>query len=153
MSELGSQRPKVLKVLKPLHAIPVENSAKPGTPDVNYREGWIELKWLRQWPVRDDTVVKIEHYTLIQRRFGRDRWARGGHSWLLLQVRRDWLLFTGPVAHDCVGLLNKRDLCEQAHRHWTAGLPREELIECLTMDLGNWSGYQALRPCLLSEDD
>lgn len=112
----------------------MENPVKPGTPDVNYREGWIELKWLRRWPVRPDTVVAIDHFTIQQRRFLRDRWRRGGHAWLLLQVRRDWLLFPGPVAHDIVGRVTRDELNEKAHRHWTSGLADKELRRCLTTD-------------------
>lgn len=147
MSELGTMRPKVLKTLKSLHAIPVENPAKPGTPDVNcIGDNWIELKWLRYWPVRPETPVTIEHFTIKQRRFLRDRWAKGGKSWMLLQVRRDWLLFTGPVAYEYFGHVSKSKLSQLAHRHWTAGLNKEELIECLTTDLGNWNGLQTPKP-------
>jgi len=90
--------------------------------------------------------VTIAHYTLQQRRFGRDRWAQGGAAWLLLRVGRDWMLFTGPVAHDNVGNVCRGELCELAHCHWSGGLVDEELTRCLTMDLGNWNGFQVQKP-------
>ena len=61
------QRSTVTKLLKKWDAVAVENPVHPGTPDVNCILGWIELKWLRAWPVRADTVVKIEHFTRQQR--------------------------------------------------------------------------------------
>ena len=132
MGELDGTRRKIIKVLKPLQAIPVENKVKAGTPDVNYIDGWIELKWLRRWPVRADTIVRIEHFTKIQRRFARDYWLKQGRCWCLLQVGPSWLLFTGTIAHDYVGHVPRRDLEKLAVAHWHRGLKPKELMTWLT---------------------
>jgi hypothetical protein len=120
MSEVGSggMRSKVIKALKPLHAIPVENSVHPGTPDVNCLAGWIELKWKRNWPVRPTTPLRLPHFTSTQKRWLLKRHALGGNSWLLLQVKRDWLLFTAPQAYQLVGQATKSELMDGCHRRW-----------------------------------
>jgi len=152
MAESG-QRRRITKVLKPLHAIAVENPVKPGTPDVNYAEGWLELKWLRRWPVRPETVVTIDHYTKIQRMFGRMRWEKKGKSFLLLQVQTHWMLFTGPIAHKYVGKVDRATLNQIALRHWAKGLNSKELIECLTLPWETLNASQTERPCSFIEGD
>jgi hypothetical protein len=134
MSEVGSggMRGKVIKALKPLHAIPVENSVHVGTPDVNCLHGWIELKWKRSWPVRPTTPLRLPHFTTVQKRWLLKRHALGGRCWLLLQVNRDWLIFTAPQAYRLVGQATRTELMSGCHRHWKGldvkGL-RQTLIE------------------------
>ena len=131
MSESG-QRGRVVRALQLLHAVPIENPIGPGTPDVNYAEGWIELKEL--------TVVQLPHFNIQQRRWLRDRYGCGGNAWLLLQCGREWLLFTGRDAHDYVGKLTREGLYRVARERWTRGLKDEELVSCLTRDWGSWNG-------------
>lgn len=139
MSESG-QRQRVIRALKSLDARPIENPIGPGTPDVNYIEGWIELKWLRRWPKGALTVVQLPHFTTRQRRWLNRRFNKGGNAWLLLQCGREWLLFTGRDAHEYVGRMTRRGLYRCARARWTNGLKNEELIECLTRDWENWDG-------------
>ena len=117
-----NQRRTVIKALAGLDPIAVENPAYPGTPDVNYVNGWIELKWLRQWPKRDSTVVAIDHFTQQQRVWLQRRWKKAGPCFLLLQVRREWLLFTGDVAADIVGRVDREALTLKATKYWSSGL-------------------------------
>ena len=139
VSESG-QRGRVIRALKPLNAKAIENPIGPGTPDVNYIEGWIELKWLRAWPVKSDTVVRLPHFTIGQRRWLRDRSRLGGNAWLLLQCKQEWLLFTGPDAHDYVGKMTREGLYRCCRMRWTRGLKDKELVECLKRDWDNWNG-------------
>ena len=122
-------RGKVVRALRKLNAISVENPALPGTPDVNYIEGWIELKWLRQWPVGEQTPVRFEHFTPQQRVWQLRRRRAGGRSWALVQCRRDWLLFSGEVAALNLGFMTKAEMFVHADKTWSAGLPEEELRE------------------------
>lgn len=108
------QRQKIVKALNKLKldAISVENPALPGTPDVNYIGGWMELKYIRDWPKRDSTTVRLDHFTQQQRIWLIRRWMNFGQCWLCLQVSktRDWFLFTGKDA----GMSLAKDGCNKA---------------------------------------
>lgn len=117
MSE-SDQRSRVVRALRAQGAFAVENPCLPGTPDVSYIDGWIELKWLRGWPKRADSPVTIEHYTPQQRVFHVEHWRKGGAVHLLLQVRGTWLLFDGPTAARIVGKVPRAELEAAALEHW-----------------------------------
>ena len=90
-----------------LDPVRVENPIHPGTPDVNLATGhWLELKSIPGWPVRENTPLRIDHFTPQQRVWLYRRWiAAPGSTFLLLEVRalRQWLLFDGDVASNVVG--------------------------------------------------
>ena len=113
---------KMWVAIRPLFAgldpVRVENPAHPGTPDVNYIGGWVELKHAYHWPKRPDTVFIIRHFTPEQRTWLIRRWAAGGAVHLLLQVANDWLLFTGPTAAAKLNFCTKMALIEAADKHW-----------------------------------
>ncbi|MCP4900928.1 MAG: hypothetical protein GY906_28505 [bacterium] len=127
MSE-STMRSKVIQTLKPLNAFAVENPCLPGTPDVNFSEGWIELKWLRAWPKRASTIVKLPHYTKEQRIWAFKRRKIGGQAWFLLQVRREWLLLDAAVAGLIVNYATRQELISHATAYFASGLPEEDLI-------------------------
>ena len=102
-----------------LDPVRVENPAHPGTPDVEYIGGWVELKHADAWPIHAHTELKIDHFTQQQKVWLLRRWVAGGTVHLLLQVKNDWLLFTGPKAGDFVGCSTKDDLIYNAKKHWT----------------------------------
>ncbi|MHB1099495.1 MAG: hypothetical protein ACYCZR_08070, partial [Burkholderiales bacterium] len=81
-----------------------EDALNPGIPDLSYSgngvHGWIELKWLEAWPKREDTIVRILHYTKEQKHFLLSRGRAGGRCWLLLRVGREHLLFSHELAQD-----------------------------------------------------
>lgn len=140
MSELGTMKPTVIKVLKRFDALAVENSVHVGTPDVNYIEGWLELKWLRSWPVKADTIVRLEHYTPQQRVWLMRRWVNGGKAHLLLQCRSVWLLFNGDVAAEHVGRVSRSELERLACWKTEVGLEKDSarFIEHLRMQRRMW---------------
>jgi hypothetical protein len=81
----------------------IEDLLDKGTADVVYcthfdqneraRTGWIELKRLRSWPARPDTLVRLPHYTPHQANF-LVRWGRAGAgAFLLARVGNDYLLW------------------------------------------------------------
>lgn len=114
MSEAALRR-NVMKWIAPLDPHPCENrAAGPGTPDLNYADGWLELKQLPEWPKRESTVARVDHFTKQQRDFLGGRWAVGGEAYLLLRVGREHLIFDGQVAHDSVGLVTRESLYNRA---------------------------------------
>ena len=124
-------RQRVIHALKRLDAISVENAVYPGTPDVNFAEGWIELKWVNEWPACDGSTVVLRHFTAQQRVWLMRRWRAGGNAWLMLQCKREWFLFTGETAANIVGKATRSSLITFAHKYWEFGLQDDELIEAL----------------------
>jgi len=130
MSESG-MRTNLVRALSVLDAISVENPAGPGTPDVNFIGGWIECKWLRAWPKRPETPVRLDHpLTPQQKAWLKRRCRRGGHAWVMLQCGREWFLFTGIVAAHHLGIVPQNELRYLAHRIW-CGLDAQQLIHVL----------------------
>jgi hypothetical protein len=125
-------RQRVVRIMRPYDAVSVENRAYPGTADVNYVEGWVELKWMPRWPRGCEIdPVRVKHFTPQQRVWLRRRWRRGGNVYLLLQAGQDWLLFAGDVAADLLGKVPRPVLVENALAHWK-GLNEQELKTWLT---------------------
>jgi hypothetical protein len=127
-------RQRVVRELRSLNAIAVENPVLPGTPDVNYVEGWIELKWLRSWPSRGG-IVTIPHFTPQQRVWHYRRRKAGGQSWFLLQCRREWILLDGAVAAMVVNKSTREELIEAANvtrgDYWNDGFDGKFLARYL----------------------
>lgn len=124
----------VIQILKTarLDPISVENPAYPGTPDVNYVGGWLELKKCPAWPVRPNTPLRIDHYTPQQKVWGLRRRRAGGRSHLLLQVKNDWLLFDADVAKKVVGCSPRNSLERMARAVWHGKASIQEgLVKCL----------------------
>ena len=103
------QRQLVVKALNRagLDATSVENPACPGTPDVQHIYGWLELKFKETWPVREDTTVRISHFSQQQRVWLMRRYymceklnTLHGQVFLLLYVAEtnEHLLFDGLTA-------------------------------------------------------
>ena len=128
----SDMRRKLVQALAPLDAMPVENRACPGSPDVEFIGGWIECKWLRHWPKRATTVVRLDHPLLpTQKVWLRRRCSRGGKAWVMLQCRREWLLFDGYTAAEYLGNVPRSGLYLHAKARWENGLDEFELREAL----------------------
>ena len=116
----SSLRSAVVGALLPLDAIAVENGALPGTPDINYAEGWIELKSIPTWPFRHATKVKIDHFTPQQRVFHVRRSRVGGRTYVLLEAvaTGEILLLQGAVAASIIGEATRVQLEAVALAAW-----------------------------------
>jgi len=116
MSEADLQT-KVLRLLWCYNGIPVENPKKIGTPDVAFIHGWIECKYLDQYPVKKGTIVRIEHFTGKQRLWLMKHSAFGGNCFLWLQVGKEHLIFKGWYAAKHVGRVTANELRKNALYH------------------------------------
>ncbi len=112
-----------------------EDKLDRGIADVSFsqrgRHGWVELKWATEWPAREATILRLDHYTDEQRAFLESKGKGGGNTWLLLQVYRDHLLFNWPEAIHSVGRVNKMDLIEAATGYWSGHLNYQELSDLM----------------------
>ncbi len=142
----ADQRQTLIKLLRPLDAISIENTVAKGTPDMNYGgaytfpdgntvylEGWIECKWAREWPKRGGPL-RLKHYTTYQKVWARCRRHRGGACWVILTVGRDWILLDGVVAALLpLGDANRDELMNASVKYWDTPPDREDLIKCLLL--------------------
>lgn len=123
-------RKRIVKALRPLDAISVENGVGIGTPDVNCTLGWIELKQEDEWPKRGGPL-RVPHYTPQQKLFAIRRERAGGKCWLLIQVGPELILLRGGDAARLLGSSTRDELLAVAVGHWSRVLDENELIECL----------------------
>jgi len=107
------KRLRPIFVVAKLDPVRVENPIHPGTPDVNLADGrWIELKSVAAWPRRDQSALRIRHFTPQQRVWLYRRWKYApGSTLLLLEVRsvQQYLVFDGNVAAKIVGRSTARE--------------------------------------------
>jgi hypothetical protein len=124
-------RKQLVKLLAPLGAFAVENGgAHPGTPDIAYRDGWIECKATNQWPARPDTPVKLDHDLTQQQRIWLWKWHRvNGRAFVMLNVAGDWLLFDGVDAAEHLGKATKAELFKLAVATWDRTPKTAELVK------------------------
>jgi hypothetical protein len=122
---------RVRKAIKRLDPNRVENRVGAGTPDTNYVEGWVELKWVRKTPKKGGVVV-IEHWSAEQRIWHTKRRKAGGRSFVLLKIATTWMIFDGLVAVEILGKVNQVELEKGAIQVWRKKLNDQELRKILT---------------------
>ena len=125
----------------------VENPAAPGTPDVYYTlirdeiprskwlgypkmMGWLELKYLHKWPKKESTVITIEHFTPQQKNFIRTHGKAGANIKLLLQVKKDYLLFDWKSSL-LIGKLTQEQMRDECIIAWFPRIDFDEFLLCL----------------------
>ena len=128
MASERSMRSRVVHALKELDAMAVENMVQPGTPDIEYIGGWIELKSLDEWPKREDTVVALSHFVPAQRLWLQRRCKRGGKAWFVLRVGREWLVLDGGIASAIVGTATRAELVTACTFYWSKTPTDQDLL-------------------------
>lgn len=136
-----------------LDPVRVENPIHPGTPDVNTTSCWIELKCIDGWPARENSCLRLGHYTPQQRVWLFRRWKYApGSTFLLLEVRsvRQWLLFDGDVAAKIVG----RATMAEHRMNARAVLDESELSELpkIFVEVGNQIARDRTAKAVVRED-
>jgi hypothetical protein len=124
-------RQRIVKILKPLHAVSVENSCGSGTPDINYIGGWIECKCVNTWPKNPSAIVKIPHFTPQQRLWIKKRLQAGGVVQVILKVGRDWVLLPeySDVANNLGRSWTKEDILKASNSwHWENKLEEKSFL-------------------------
>jgi len=126
-------RQNLVKALRSLDAVPIENPMRAGTPDVNFIGGWIECKWMKFWPKGAETnPVRFSHpLTKEQGIWLARRWARGGTTLVCVQVSREWFFFSGETIKDHFNKMTRPQMKEQAMLYLPKGLEKERLVQWL----------------------
>jgi hypothetical protein len=125
-------RTKVVKGLSTLKAFPVENSAHIGTPDIYFSEGWIEIKVVKEFPKKETTPIRIDHFTATQREFLERHYRLKKNSFLFVQVEENFFLFDGFTASKEIGTLTKQGFYLKSMRVWNKKINFAELIKIIT---------------------
>lgn len=129
MSEAGLQK-NTLIALKNLDPVPVDNPRKPGTPDINFIDGWMELKYLPKFPKRADTVIKFPKFRPQQKVWLYKRAHKGGKCFVFVQVEKLFFLFHGGFASQFLGKMTKTQMLNHALKVWDK-FPFMELEEAV----------------------
>lgn len=110
----------VMDALGGLDPVRVENSVGEGTPDINWRGGWIEDKYVKSWPKRAATVVAVPKYTTEQRAWHMRRTNAGGFVWVVIRVgQSETFLFSGLQAAKHLGVdWTREDVNREAIRKY-----------------------------------
>jgi hypothetical protein len=116
------------------HATRHEDKFQLGIPDVSYGidkvNGWIELKALYEWPKTYKTPVKVG-LSRDQVAWLGARGICGGHCFILVRVKRDYLLFGWGDA-PLLNQLNKGGMIASALGKWNGGIDFEEFASLIS---------------------
>lgn len=124
---------KVMQALKGWDPLRVENIHMPGTPDINFIGGWIEVKWVLQYPVKDETIITCRHFTIEQRNFLKRRMLMGGATFLFVGIAGNYYLFDGIAGANFFGFVERQMLRRKARNVWWRRFPKsKELMKALS---------------------
>ena len=108
----------------------IENPFYKGVPDVNFlidgNEGWLELKYIPQYPKKEITIVKVPHFTIEQKIWHNARFKNKGRTMVLIQVDDDYFIFKKEKIN-LLGSLNKYRMFQHANKFWKNKINFREL--------------------------
>lgn len=118
------------------HASRIESSAGNGIPDISFgvqgKNGWIELKYIREWPKRQDTKVKLP-LRPEQKHWIKNRGQVSGDVWVLCRIHNEFFLLDYRLAMLAVEGWTKQEWIMNSVLHWRITITFETLAEMLTI--------------------
>lgn len=122
-------RRRLIRILEPIWARPVENMLDVGMPDVVCVAGWLELK-VADRPKRPTTPVRVQWQP------GQQPWLKrwrqhGGRAWTMLLLGEMWLLHDALWSVDRLGEATEDELIKHALGCWPKAPKFNELMEKL----------------------
>lgn len=108
-----------------------------GIPDLSYGigcvNGWIELKQIDKWPVKEETLVKPKKFTPQQVSWLKKRNKKGGHCFVFIRVNRiEYFLFRADIARELRKGIPRKDYFCHCIAHWTKSVNPDELKTLLS---------------------
>ena len=113
-----------------------EDMYSTGIPDISYDiegmkgSGWIEMKAIPDWPKKENTIVRLEHFTKQQRAWIIKHGSKNARTFIFLRVANDYLIFDWTAA-TLIGNTVKELLYEACVRSWNHRINYIELVEVL----------------------
>ncbi len=112
-----------------------EDRITKGIPDLSFAtvgpngwmHGWLELKYLAEWPKNPKTIVKVPKFYKEQKIW---LFTFGIGCFFLIQIDKDWLLFDHIKAF-YVGTWTREDMERNALKVWVGKPEVGELIPLL----------------------
>jgi hypothetical protein len=122
------------------HATRIESSAGNGVPDVSFGidssqrrqgvNGWIELKYIKEWPKRLSTKVKLP-LRPEQRLWIRQRGRVAGDVWVLCRIEDNFFLLSWSRAEKACEGFDWYEWKKYSHSNWLDKINFNELKEAL----------------------
>jgi hypothetical protein len=116
------------------HVTRIESSAGNGVPDVSFglkdKQGWVELKYIPEWPKRSTTKVKLP-LRPEQKHWINARGSLSGHVWVLCRIQDDFYLLDHLAANLLVAGSTKEYWDEYCTAHWVKRIDFDEFYGVL----------------------
>lgn len=110
-----------------------------GIPDLSYGakgvNGWIELKQVKDWPMKPDTPVDLNHFTPLQVNWLRRRGKKGSRCYVLIKISNEYFVFSFLSAMSLRAGMTRKEFYEDCILSWDGLIYPDELLEVLTNEI------------------
>jgi len=130
------------------HATRIESSSGNGVPDVSFgipeKNGWMELKYIPEWPKREGTIIKLP-LRPEQKHWIKARGYLSGDVWVFVRIKDTFFILTWEKAMEAYEGWTCQDWLRNATAFWEkrvdfgelcrlikGGCPGEEIQNCPT---------------------